>query len=637
MADEFTTDTEDWTIAEEGVYVGNPEFIYVKADKDDKILWAIKTDGTIYWGAGCPQQVKDYIEEKIAELPFDEYEDIVAFLNGLEKGDKTLQQLFNEKVDKEEGKSLINAEYASCISIIESSEYMQAVLDSEDKVLEATDDKGKKHLPYPTNQDDILDEKIDNLREYVDDAIDNIEQKIVMFAQNIGSGGVIENNVDTRALSNILKYSHKVHVGLRKTAINKDIGETRDRGIKFCIYCYNETEDVITRSVGYVRHDVDVPANTPFRILAKYDQIDGVDFTSAAPIRENPDEFFIISEEPTYLVLPPYWNNNGYLDNKIKLIRDKYEACASNADMFILISDVHWEMNEQHSPAIIKYLSESLPIKRMFNCGDDADGLGYNVFMPFYNAFRGDYYWVIGNHDVQAKYLDNGTMRYEMSYNIVGSWENQRSGTTDAIHATHHNMMKDAVFGSISQGYYYVDNPELKLRYIILSATPNAHSGFTGLTTSDTTQIDWLNATIGSMEESWYAVIFSHFIIHEDLAHDDAVYILDSSTENIRNAINANHERIIAVFVGDAHIDRVWVMPNGTPMICTTTDKLTGNQKTPRDEGTITEQAFDVVIIDKSSKKIDMIRIGALARDGYGLGNTDEEWGPLVEERIINY
>ena len=42
----------------------------------------------------------DYINERIAELSLDEYEDIVAFLNGLEEGDKTLQTLLNEKVDK---------------------------------------------------------------------------------------------------------------------------------------------------------------------------------------------------------------------------------------------------------------------------------------------------------------------------------------------------------------------------------------------------------------------------------------------------------------------------------------------------------------------------------------------------------
>ena len=54
MTDEWSVDTEYWAIAEEEVYIENPEFVYVKTGKDDKILWAIKTDGSIYYGAGVP-------------------------------------------------------------------------------------------------------------------------------------------------------------------------------------------------------------------------------------------------------------------------------------------------------------------------------------------------------------------------------------------------------------------------------------------------------------------------------------------------------------------------------------------------------------------------------------------------------
>lgn len=144
IADKFTTDTTQWAIADESVYVENPEFIYVKTDAEGKILWAIKADGSIYYGAGVPQQVIDYIEEKIADLSLDEYEDIVAFLDGLEEGDKTLQTLLNEKVDKEEGKSLIDTGYASSQSATDNPEYLQATTDSEDKILEGIQQDGTK-------------------------------------------------------------------------------------------------------------------------------------------------------------------------------------------------------------------------------------------------------------------------------------------------------------------------------------------------------------------------------------------------------------------------------------------------------------------------------------------------------------
>lgn len=146
MADEWSTDTEDWAIADEGVYVENPEFVYVKTDKDGKILWAIKTNGGIYYGAGIPQQVIDYINKKIAELSLDEYEDIVAFLADLEKGDKTLQILLNEKVDKEEGKSLISSDFASAQSSIESPEYLQVTVDSNSKILQGIKSDGTSYI-----------------------------------------------------------------------------------------------------------------------------------------------------------------------------------------------------------------------------------------------------------------------------------------------------------------------------------------------------------------------------------------------------------------------------------------------------------------------------------------------------------
>lgn len=112
-----------------GHYVENPEFVYVKTDNRSKILWAIKTDGTIYYGAGVPPQVIDYINEKITELSLDEYEDIVAFLDDLEKGDKTLQDLLDKKVDGE---------------YVENPEFIEAKIDAEDKVLEGIQKDGTK-------------------------------------------------------------------------------------------------------------------------------------------------------------------------------------------------------------------------------------------------------------------------------------------------------------------------------------------------------------------------------------------------------------------------------------------------------------------------------------------------------------
>lgn len=110
-----------------GRYIESPEFMRAYLDGEDKILWGIRTDGTIYFGAGVPPQVKDYIEKRS--------EDIVAFLDDLEKGDKTLQDLLDEKVDKEEGKSLIDEEYAEGVNYIDNSDFVDVKLDSKNKII----------------------------------------------------------------------------------------------------------------------------------------------------------------------------------------------------------------------------------------------------------------------------------------------------------------------------------------------------------------------------------------------------------------------------------------------------------------------------------------------------------------------
>ena len=144
-ANEWSINTNDWAIADEGVYVENPEFIYVKTDANDKILFGIKVDGEPYFGVGCPEQVKEYVEEKIADLSLEEYEDIVSFLADYLGSDTTLKVMINginaAKVDKEEGKSLIDKQY---IEEYEYDELIKFTCDAEGKVIEAIKNDGTK-------------------------------------------------------------------------------------------------------------------------------------------------------------------------------------------------------------------------------------------------------------------------------------------------------------------------------------------------------------------------------------------------------------------------------------------------------------------------------------------------------------
>ena len=184
MTNEWSTDTDDWAVAEECIYVENPEFAKVYTDSEGKILWAIKTNGDIHYGIGVPTQVKDYIQSKISELSLDEYEDIVTFLGELIEGD-TLATLLNTKVDKVTGKSLIDSDFAAIQNTITNPEYFQVTTDAEGKILEGIKKKGVKVVELPFEVQGVRQETVDN-PEYIQVVTDS-EGKVIEGTKKNGN------------------------------------------------------------------------------------------------------------------------------------------------------------------------------------------------------------------------------------------------------------------------------------------------------------------------------------------------------------------------------------------------------------------------------------------------------------------
>lgn len=118
-----------------GWYRGNenPEWLYVITDGAMRVLAGIKSDGSVEWNAGVPTPVKDYIEECMAK-----------------------------KVDKEEGRSLIDKDYADGVYYIDNPEFVSVYVDNDGRILEAVMKNGTKFLPAGIKIDSIVSETIDN-------------------------------------------------------------------------------------------------------------------------------------------------------------------------------------------------------------------------------------------------------------------------------------------------------------------------------------------------------------------------------------------------------------------------------------------------------------------------------------------
>lgn len=146
-------------------YIQNEEFIFAKVDAEDKLLFGFQWDGTPVFGKTSAvedrlQSQVNLLADKITTILGDddttsaidtlkELKDffanidntqtltsILANLNSVStKLGEDIKNLQDTKVDKEEGKSLIEDEVKECFRIIENEEFLKAIVDSDDKVL----------------------------------------------------------------------------------------------------------------------------------------------------------------------------------------------------------------------------------------------------------------------------------------------------------------------------------------------------------------------------------------------------------------------------------------------------------------------------------------------------------------------
>ena len=166
VVDKVAIKDEEGTLVETPFhYIQNEEFIFAKVDAEDRLLFGIHWDGTPEFGKTSAvedrlQSQVTLLAERVATIMGDEdttnvidtmnelkkffaeientetLTSILANLNSLNtKFGEDIKNLQDTKVDKEEGKSLIEDEVKECFRIIENEEFLKAIVDSDDKVL----------------------------------------------------------------------------------------------------------------------------------------------------------------------------------------------------------------------------------------------------------------------------------------------------------------------------------------------------------------------------------------------------------------------------------------------------------------------------------------------------------------------
>lgn len=128
--------------------IDSPEFIKAIVDAEDHFLFGIQRDGSIEWGKGIPAPIRAKLQEIINQCQQDKTDILEAINAAKEELFASITALQESKVDKEEGKSLIDDEVKECFRVIENEEFIKAIVDADDKVLFGIyRDSGKPYFP----------------------------------------------------------------------------------------------------------------------------------------------------------------------------------------------------------------------------------------------------------------------------------------------------------------------------------------------------------------------------------------------------------------------------------------------------------------------------------------------------------
>lgn len=115
--------------------IESQEFIKAIVDAEDHFLFGIQLDGSIEWGKGIPAPIRVKLQEIVNQCQQDKTDVLGAINAAKEELSASITALQEGKVDKEEGKSLIDDEVKECFRVIENEEFIKAIVDSDDKVL----------------------------------------------------------------------------------------------------------------------------------------------------------------------------------------------------------------------------------------------------------------------------------------------------------------------------------------------------------------------------------------------------------------------------------------------------------------------------------------------------------------------
>lgn len=303
-------------------------------------------------------------------------------------------------------------------------------------------------------------------------------------------------------------------------------------------------------------------------------------------------------ESITTDALPDYWY--GHITDKVDTLRNRMGTIGRNGETFVFITDIHWYMNQQKSPKLIKYLLNNLNINMVFLGGDlITEGAKADEVVESMRCIKAFQYPDIftpmdfGNHENNSNQPD-ATQRFDANtvYSLFFK------GFEDDV-----TWMTDTEFS------FYFDKAVNKTRYIFLDM------GDDGVSKAFTAFAPFRDALL-STPNGYKIVIVAHIIDYGTFT-TSLTQMIDAY--NARTTVTVNSVvcdftsasgSVVICLGGHRHYDDETATAGGVPITVTDCDAMLSVSDITETAGTITEQAFDVVSLDYTNMIAYYERIG---------------------------
>lgn len=348
--------------------------------------------------------------------------------------------------------------------------------------------------------------------------------------------------------------------------------------------------------------------------------------------------------------IPDYYFEDGYLSNKIDAINTIGVDIGKQCERSFFITDYHIEDNARQSPNLIKYLINQTGIKRVTFGGDAINHSytskvgGYNLLCEFMEDFAGvnsaaNAFYITGNHEYNNADLAHAESEISpaVAYNLFNepNFYKIQPLRTDSTETNSFYVDDDVT----RMRTYYIDCnyggtiPVFTVKLVAdsLLTVPVGYAvamySHTGIGTYTSDEADPPTYTITSLNERFELIMQAMAAM--DAGTSTTLSITVSGTTYTWSYDFSGKQRTFAgAFIGHSHIDSYYIYGSKYPVIATICD--TGAYRaahTHRVAGTITEQAFDVIQVDISTKRIYCTRIGYGSDRAFSFGTGA---GPIV-------